>query len=190
MEVDPMMIQPKPEGRDALQQVVKRERQPTRRQKAQILLGLAEGVSVEEIAMKVGISKAMIEYLRARYTEEGLAGVGIRATRGLLIRLVRPGVGSRRYRLAANATVADLLRRVRAITTDQLIYIGDDIATETTPLYDGAVVAVIPRSKDSAGSEPWRATISSFDNDDLFQEYRDALKESRDSFLPVEDPEA
>jgi hypothetical protein len=185
-----MMIQLKPEDRDALQQVVERERQPTRRQRAQILLSLAEGASVEEIAMNVGISRGMIEYLRARYTEEGLAGVGIRATRGLLIRLVRPGVGSRRYRLAASATVADLLRRVGATTTNQLIYIGDDIATETTPLYDGAIVAVIPQSKSSAGSEPWRATISSFDNDVLFQESRDALKESRDAFLPVEDPEA
>ncbi len=68
--------------REYLERFVGRERKPTGRQKAQALLGLAEGKSLDAVAMQVGIAKVDLMDLVDRFVERGLAGVGFKPSRG------------------------------------------------------------------------------------------------------------
>ncbi len=105
-----------------------------------------------------------------------------------LVRLVRPGVGVQRYRLRKGATLADLLRKSKATTTRQAVYLDGVLAAETTPLRDGAIVMIVPQPKNAAVDEPWRATIPSFQDESLFTQYMETLKARRHD-LADEDPE-
>jgi uncharacterized protein (DUF433 family) len=73
-----MSIQLRPEEREALQDYLKRRPEPTRRQKADALLGLAQGQSLSEVSQRVGIRMDDLEGLVAKFSEEGLEGIGIR----------------------------------------------------------------------------------------------------------------
>ena len=163
---------------------------PTRRQKAIALLRLAAGLSPAEAAEHAGIPMEEVEALATGFAEGGLAGVGLGGKPTTLVRLVRPGVGVQKYRLPNRATLADLLRRSKAMTTNQAIYVDGVRAEETVPLRDGAVVMIVPQPRKATVDEPWRATIPSFQDDDLFEQYREILKARRRDLVSDEDPEA
>jgi uncharacterized protein (DUF433 family) len=77
-----MSIRLKPEDRGSLERFLSRKRKPTGRQKAQALLGLAEGETLENVSSRVGISKEDLVALVARFSEGGLAGIGLGSSRG------------------------------------------------------------------------------------------------------------
>jgi len=108
----------------------------------------------------------------------------------IIVRLVRLGVGIQKYYLPRGATLADLLRRSEATTMHQVIYVDGFMAEETVPLCDGAVVVIVPQPRNAAVDEPWRATIDSFQDEALFQQYTEILKARRRDLGPAEDSEA
>ena len=184
-----MSIQLEEDERGYLEQLVRRPMKPTRRQKANALLRLAEGDTPEKAAQHAGIPKEEVESLATRYAESGLAGVGLGGKLKTLVRLVRPGVGVQEYYLLNGATLGDLLRRPHAMTADQTIYVDDVVADETAPLRAGSVVMIVPQLSDSAVAEPWRATVPSFQNDELFEQFRAILKARRKERAQEEDLE-
>jgi hypothetical protein len=92
---------------------------------------------------------------------------------------VRPGVGVQEYHLLNGATLGDLLRRSHATTADQTIYVDGVVADETAPLRAGAVVMIVPQLRNAAVAEHWRAAVPSFQDDELFEQYRAILKARR-----------
>ena len=72
-----MAIELNPKDLDRLKRLMGRPMKPTRRQKADALLRLAEGKSVTEAAQLVGIPKDEITALVDAYAERGLAGIGL-----------------------------------------------------------------------------------------------------------------
>jgi sulfur carrier protein ThiS len=105
---------------------------------------------------------------------------------GILIHLVRPGVGVQDYHLAEGATLADLLRQSGTSTTDQAILVDGIPPEEYLPLSMGVVVTIVPRPRNAAGDEPWRAAVPAFRDEALFQEYSEALKALRHGDDPEE----
>jgi len=83
-------IQLKSEDRDFLERFVSRKMKPTSRQKALALLGLAQGEMLERVSMRVGMTKDDLAALVSRFTEDGLAGVGLQSTRGQTALRPRP----------------------------------------------------------------------------------------------------
>jgi hypothetical protein len=154
------------------------------------LLRLEEGLSPAQAAMHAGISKDEVEALATGFAESGLAGVGLGERPKHLVQLIRPGIGAQKYGLPAGATLADLLRRSGAVTTNQAIYIDGVLAEGTVLLHDGAVVAIVPRTRNAAVDEPWRVTIPSFRDEALFQQYTEVLKARRRDLGADEDEEA
>jgi uncharacterized protein (DUF433 family) len=65
------------EDRRYLEEVAGRRVRPTKRQKAQALLGLALGGTPESISMRVGIKKEDIATLVDQFMEQGLRGIGL-----------------------------------------------------------------------------------------------------------------
>jgi hypothetical protein len=185
-----MSIQLGQEERGYLEQLVRRPIKPTRRQKANALLRLAQGDTPEKAAQHAGIPKEEVEALAIRYAEGGLAGVGLGGKPKSLVRLVRPGLGVQKYHLVNGATLGDLLRRTHTTTTDQTAYVDGLVADETMPLRDGSVVMIVPQLRNVAVDEPWRGTIPSFQDDELFEQYRAILKANRRDLCPDEDLEA
>jgi hypothetical protein len=108
------------------------------------------------------------------------------STEEILVHLIRPGVGVQDYRLAEGATLADLLRQSGISTTDQAIFVDGIPPEEGLPLSMGVVVTLVPRSRDAAGDEPWRAAIPAFRDETLFQEYSEALEARRHGGDPEE----
>jgi hypothetical protein len=102
------------------------------------------------------------------------------STEEILVHLVCPGVGARDYRLAVGATLADLLRLLETSMVSQAVFVDGLTPEEARPLHEGAVVTILPRPGNGAVREPWRATISAFRDEVLFQEYLDAVKVRRD----------
>jgi uncharacterized protein (DUF433 family) len=65
-----------------LERLVARKSRPTKRQKAQILLGLANGEDVDVVAMRVGVPKPEVLNVASQYATHGLESTGlVRATR-------------------------------------------------------------------------------------------------------------
>jgi hypothetical protein len=178
------------EDRASLERLGKSRRKPTRRQKAIALLRLAEGLSPEKAGEHAGIPTNEVEQLATRFAESGLAGVGLSAEPKNVVRLVRPGLGVREYRLPKGATLADLLRRSRVNTTNQVIVVDGISFDEDKPLHNGAVVTIVPQLESAAPDAPWRATIPSFRDEALFRQYTDLLKARRRDLGPDEDHEA
>jgi len=174
-----MSIHLNDEDRANLERLEKRRMKPTRRQKPIALLRPAEGLTSRQAAMHAGIPREEVEALAAEFAESGTAGVGLVGNSKTLVRLVRPGVGVQRFRLRKGASLADLLRKSKATTTCQAIYIDGVLAEETTPLPDGAVVMIVPQPRNAAGEEPWLATIPSFQDESLFRQYMETLKARR-----------
>jgi len=112
------------------------------------------------------------------------------ATVEIQVHLVRPDGGEREYRLPEGATLADLLRRSGASTTNQAVLVDGVLLEEALPLHDGAVVTIIPQTGNVTGDEPWHLTIPAFQDEALFQEYNEALKARRRSDDPAEGPTA
>jgi hypothetical protein len=112
------------------------------------------------------------------------------STSEILVHLVRPGVATRDYHLSEGATLADLVRLSGVSTTDQAVLVEGVPIEEALPLLDGAVVTIAPQSRNVVGIEPWRAAITAFQDDALFQEYRDILETRRHEMIPEEDPGA
>ena len=83
-----MSIQLKSEDRDYLERFVSRKMKPTSRQKAHALLGLAQGETPDKVSMRVGMTKDDLTALVARFTDDGLAGIGLRSPSGQT--LLRP----------------------------------------------------------------------------------------------------
>jgi uncharacterized protein (DUF433 family) len=77
-----MTIPLEQEDRDYLERIASRKMKPTSRQKAQALLGLARGETLEDVSMRVGITKDDLADLVARFSEAGLAGVGLGSSLG------------------------------------------------------------------------------------------------------------
>src|SRR5271157_4791366 len=123
-----MSIHLNDEDRANLERLEKRRMKPTRRQKAIALLRLAEGLTSSEAAMHAGIAREEVEALAAAFAQSGMAGVGLVEKSKTLVRLVRPGVGVQRYRLRKGATLADLVRRSKATTTCQAVYLDGVLA--------------------------------------------------------------
>ena len=65
------------ENRKHLEEIAGRRVRPTKRQKAQALLGLAEGDTPESVSMRVGIKKEDIAVLVNQFKEQGLQGIGL-----------------------------------------------------------------------------------------------------------------
>jgi hypothetical protein len=170
------------EDRVKLEQLEKGRIKPTRRQKAIALLRLAAGLSPAEAAKHAGIPKEEVEALATEFTENGLAGVGLSVKPKTRVRLVRLGVGVHKYDLPRGAILADLLRRSETTLTNQVIYVDGVMAEESVPLRDGAVVMIVPQPRNAAVDEPWRATIPSFQDEDLFRAYTEAVNARRSDF--------
>jgi hypothetical protein len=173
--------------RDHLEQLARRRMKPTRRQKAIALLRLAEGDAPEEAAQHAGLPKEDVAALASQFSKQGLAGVGLGSKSEIRVRLVRPGVGGQRFNLPNGATLADLLHRSAATTVNQAIYVDGVLAEGAAPLRDGAIVMIVPHPRNAAVAEPWRATIPSFQDDELFEQYRAILKARRRDLGPDED---
>ena len=165
--------------RDHLEQLARRKMKPTRRQKAIALLRLAEGDAPEKAAQDAGIPKEDVAALASQFSEQGLAGVGLGGKSEIRVRLVRPGIGVQKYDLQNGATLADLLRRSEATTVNQAIYVDGVLAEGAVPLRDGAIVMIVPQPRNAAVAEPWRATVPSFQDDELFEQYLKLLKARR-----------
>jgi hypothetical protein len=149
-----MSIRLSQDERHYLEQLAGRQMKPTRRQKAIALLRLGEGGPPEEVAQDAGIPKEDVAALASQFSEQGLAGVGLGEKSEIRVTLVRPGIGVQKYRLPKGATIADLLRRAEATTTNQAIC-ADGVQVEgTVTLRDGAVVMIIPQSRNPAVAEP------------------------------------
>jgi hypothetical protein len=185
-----MTIHLSEEDRANLERLEKGRMKPTRRQKAIALLRLAAGMSPATASEHAGISKAEVEALAAQFAEGGLNGVGLDGKPKNVVRLVRPGVGVRTYRLKEGATLADLLRRSAATATNQAIFVDGVLAEEAVPLRDGAVVMIVPQPRNAVVDEPWRATIPSFQDEALFRQYTETLKTRHRDLGPGEDPTA
>jgi len=108
------------------------------------------------------------------------------STEEILVHLVRPCVGARNYHLSAGATLADLLRLSETSTTNQAVFVDGIPPEEVLPLREGVVVTIMPRPRNAAGDEPWRAAVPAFRDEALFQEYSDALKARRYEDNPEE----
>jgi hypothetical protein len=183
-----MSIQLSHDERDYLEQLAQRKMKPTRRQKAIALLRLAGGDPPEKAAQVAGIPMEDVAALASQFSEQGLAGVGLGAKSAIRVSLVRPGIGVQKYDLQNGATLADLLSQSGTTTTDQIVYVDGVLAEGTTPLRDSAVVMIVPQPRNTAVAEPWRATVPSFQDDQLFEQYRAILKARRHDLGPDEDP--
>jgi hypothetical protein len=111
------------------------------------------------------------------------------STEEILVHFVRPGVGTRDYQLAGGATLADLFRLSGVSTSNQAIFIDGVPPEEALPLRDGAVVTIVPRPRNAADEEPWRASVPSFRDEDIAREYSEAMRARRETD-PSEDPPA
>jgi hypothetical protein len=109
------------------------------------------------------------------------------STEQILVHLVRPRVGAQDFHLFAGATLADLLRLSETSTTNQAVFVDGVSPEEMLTLHAGVVVTIAPRLRNSAGDEPWRATIPAFQDEALFREYSDTLKARRDEVIPDEE---
>ncbi len=185
-----MSIQLNDEERASLERRANAPMKPSRRQKALALLRLAEGRTPRDAAEHAGISKECVEDLAAEFAKGGLAAVGLGAKPRTLARLVRPGVGAEKYYLSSGATLGDLLQRTQATTTNHVVYVDGEVVEETAPLHDGVIVMIVPKNCSDAVEKPWRATIRSFQDDTLFQQYTDAVKARRTELVPDEDATA
>jgi hypothetical protein len=175
-----MTIKLSQDERASLEQFV-RPYKPTKRQKAQALLGLAAGESPETVAMRVGISKDFVTELATRFAERGLAGVGLGKKPEVVVTLIRPGVGSQKFRLPEGSTLEDLIRRSGASTKTQTVSVDGIIPERPLPLHNGAVVVIASAPKNAAGGEHPHSAVPSLRDDDLFEQYRDILKARRKS---------
>jgi uncharacterized protein (DUF433 family) len=72
-----MQVRLTADDRKYLEEVAGRRVRPTKRQKAQALLGLASGDPPETVSMRVGIKKEEIATLVEQFMELGLVGVGL-----------------------------------------------------------------------------------------------------------------
>jgi hypothetical protein len=108
------------------------------------------------------------------------------STEEILVHLVRPAVGTRDYHLTDGATLADLLRLSGISATDQAIFVDGVPPEEGLLLHEGVVVTIVPRPRNSAVDEPWRAAVPAFRDEALFQEYSEALKTRRQDLDPEE----
>ena len=111
------------------------------------------------------------------------------STEEILVHFLRPGIVSRDYHLADGTTLADLLRLAAISTANQAIFVDGVPPEEAVPLRDGAVVTIVPRPRNSAGEEPWHASVPAFRDEDIAREYSEAMKARRDAD-PGEDPAA
>ena len=185
-----MSIQLEQDERSYLERIVRRPKKPTRRQKALALLRLAEGDTPEQAAEHAGIPNEDVAALASRFIESRLAGVGLEEKPKTLVRLVRPGLGVRKYHLLNGVTLADLLRRSKTTTEGQTVYVDGILAKETMPLRDGSVVTIVPQLTNAKVAKPWLATIPSFQDDEIFEQYRAILKAGRRDLSQEEDAEA
>lgn len=185
-----MSIQLEQDERNYLEQIVGRPMKPTRRQKALALLRLAEGDTPEQAAEHAGISKEDVSALASRFIKSRLAGVGLNGKPKTLVHLVRTGLGVRKYHLSNGVTLADLLRRSKTTTVSRTVYVDGLPADENIPLRDGSVVTVVPEPTNAAVAQPWLATIPSFQDDEIFEQYRAILKARRRDLSQDEDGEA
>ena len=108
------------------------------------------------------------------------------STQEILVHLVRPGFGARDYHLPEGATLADLLRLSGTSTTNQAVFVAGVPPEEGLVLREGVVVTVVPQLGNGAGDEPWRAAVPAFQDEQLFQEYSEAVKARRHEVEPEE----
>jgi sulfur carrier protein ThiS len=108
----------------------------------------------------------------------------------ILVHLVRSGVGDDAYHLSEGATLADLLRISGTSTRNQAVLVNGVAPEESLPLQEGMIVTLVPRPSRIAGEEPWREEVPSFRDEDLFQEYSEALKARRHDDVTEGDPKA
>jgi hypothetical protein len=180
-----MPIQLSQDERAFLEQFV-RSYKPTKRQKANALLGLAAGESPETVAMRVGILKEVVTELAALFAERGLAGVGLSKRPEIVVTLARAGGDPRKYRLPEGSTLADLLSRSGTTTREQTVFVDDVIPEESLVLYDKAIVTIVPAPKNAAGGEPQQLGVPSLRDDFIFEQYRDILKARRETLAQEE----
>jgi sulfur carrier protein ThiS len=185
-----MSIHLSEDDRNCLERLANRPMRPTRRQKAVALLDLGEGQSPARAAEHAGIPKGHVEALAAGFADGGLAGIGLDARPSLVVRLVRPGVRARTYRLPEGVTLAELLHRSGAATTGQVVYVDGVAAGEKTPLHDGAIVMIVPQPRNGEVAEPWRLAVPSFQDDALFQQYMEIMRDRRRAPEPDEEEES
>lgn len=72
-----MPIELNPQEREVLEQLVNQKMKPTKRQKAVALLSLDQGMALQGIAERSGITKDELGDLFNLFTERGLAGLGL-----------------------------------------------------------------------------------------------------------------
>jgi sulfur carrier protein ThiS len=112
------------------------------------------------------------------------------STAEILVHLVRAGTETQEIHLAEGSTVADLLRISGASTTNQAILINGVPIEEAILLVEGSVVTLGPSTSNPLGNEPWRQRITSFQDEETWQEYQEILKAQRRGPTDEEDLEA
>ena len=112
------------------------------------------------------------------------------ATSEIVVYLVRPGDPVRTYHLSKGASLADFLSLIGTSRADEKVYIQGDPIEEASPLKDGTVVTIVPQSWNGRGNEPWRQISIAFQDDALFEEYMEIIREQRRREYPEEEPGA
>jgi hypothetical protein len=102
----------------------------------------------------------------------------------ILVHIVRPGVGAVDYHLSAGATLADLFRISETAKANQAVFVDGATPEEAVPLHEGTVVTIVPRPMNGSGDEPWRATLSAFGDEALYQEYSEVPNARRNDVDP------
>jgi hypothetical protein len=110
------------------------------------------------------------------------------STDEILVHFIRPGLGPRDYHLAEGAKLADLLRLAGVSTADQAVFIDGVPPEEASPLREGVVVTVVPRSSDDAAQTPWHASVPALRDADIAREYSDAMKTRREADMGEDPP--
>jgi hypothetical protein len=80
-----------------------------------------------------------------------------------------------------------LLEQLEAAGSAHIALVDGFEAGDDTTLQNGALIVLLPRGPNIGSDEPWRATISSFRDEELFQNYAESLKTLRHDLDPKKD---
>jgi hypothetical protein len=109
------------------------------------------------------------------------------ATQEILVHLATPGGGTREYPMAVGSSLGDLLRRIGGLMPRASILVDGVPPEDALLLHDGVVVTVMPPDRSQSTDILNRKPIPSFQDEELYQEYRAAVEARRERDRQFED---
>jgi hypothetical protein len=109
------------------------------------------------------------------------------ATEQILVHLTGPDGEVRDYHLSLGSTLGDLLRRTSRSTEVASVLVDGVPPEHAVLLRDGAVVTMLPKTDPATNEPPWRMSIPSFQDEALYQEFREELEAHRREVRLLED---